>query len=108
MGGAERKAPWTFRTLLMILDPTDDGKGVVIPPDLLAQHPELDRAQLIECHRFLDELLNDETTVNADLKGMLNRLSGHAWSTQFDVGADAKAARRYLEALRSALAERIA
>jgi hypothetical protein len=101
------KAPPALRTILMILDPTDDGRGVVIPNDLLAQHAEIDRAQLLECHRYPDRLLGDEATPNADLKGLLNRLAGHAWSAQFEIGADAKSARLYLEALRSALSRKI-
>lgn len=102
------QSPPVLRTILMILDPTDDGRSVVIPNDLLTQHPEIDQSQLLECHRYLDRVLGDEATPNADLKGLLNRLAGHAWSAQFEIGADAKAARLYLEALRSALARKLA
>jgi hypothetical protein len=101
-------SPPVLRTILAILDPTDDGRGVVIPNDLLVQHPEIDRVQLGDCHIYLEGVLADEATSNADLKGLLNRLAGHAWSAQFELGADAKAARLYLEALRSALARKLA
>jgi hypothetical protein len=98
-----QRSPPALRTILVILDPTDDGRGVVIPDDLLARHSEIDQNQLLECRKFLDRLLDDKATSNADLKGMLNRLAGRAWHAQFEAGADAKAARLYFEALRSAL-----
>lgn len=103
-----QRSPASLRTILLTLDPTDDGRGVTIPDDLLARHSEIDRNQLLECRTYLDRLLDDQATSNADLKGMLNRLAGRVWHTQFEVGADAKAARRYLEALRSALARKLA
>ena len=107
MASLAHRSPPVLRTILMILDPTDDGRGVVIPDDLLAQHPEIDQAQLLECQMYLDHLLRDEATPNTDLKGLLNRLAGRAWSAQFEIGADAKAARQYLEALRSAISRKL-
>ncbi len=102
-----RSPPPALRTLLMILDPGVTGKEVVIAADLLAQHPEIDRNQLRECFRYLDQLLNDEAVPNADLKGMLNRLAGPVWGGPFGFGADAKSARLFLEALRLALSRKI-
>jgi hypothetical protein len=93
---------------MAILDASNDGKGIVIPDDPLAQHPELDRHQLLECRKFLDQLLADEATPNADLKGFLNRIAGPVWGGPFGFGADAKSARRYLEALRSAITRKLA
>lgn len=99
--------PAALRTLLMILDPGQRDEDVVIASDLLARHQELDQDRLRACLRYLDQLLSDESVSNADLKGLLNRLAGRAWSVQWKFGADAKAARQYLEALQSALVARI-
>ena len=107
MGALARRPPTTLCILLGCLDPGNDGTTILIASDLLAQHPSIGRDQLIECDRFLAQLLNDDATSNADLKGMLNRLEGRVWGVQFEFGADAKAARRYLEALRVALARKI-
>jgi hypothetical protein len=54
--------------------------------------------------RFIDAALGDESVSNSDLKGLLNRLVG-AWGVTSLYGADAKAARRHLQAARDAIAE---
>lgn len=107
MTSLAHKSPPALRTILMILDPTDDGRGVVIADDLLAQHPEIDRQQLEDCSVFLERLLGDETTPNADLKGMLNRLAGPVWGGPLGLGADAKSARRFLESLSAAISRKV-
>jgi hypothetical protein len=52
---------------------------------------------------FLSAMLNDETLSNAELKGLLNRASGD-WGVTSPFGADAKAARKHLAAVRDAIA----
>lgn len=109
MGELARNPPPVFRTLMAILDPADGGAAIVIPADLLAQHPEIGRDQLVECRNFLDRLLGGDATPNADLKGMLNRLAGHrAWGVSFDFGGDAMGARRFPKARRVALTRTLA
>ncbi len=108
MRGLANSPPAALRTLLAIIDPGETHTEILIPDDLLARHPEIDRGQLRECHKFLNDVLAPDATPNADLKGMLNRLAGHgAWGVPFDFGGDAKAARRFLDALRAALSRKL-
>jgi hypothetical protein len=99
--------PGAFRVLLGAVDPLDGGREMKLARDLLAPHSYLNAASLAEVKTYVDELLADRDIANADLKGLLNRNAGPAWGAQFDFGADAKAARRYLEALSRAIAQEV-
>ncbi len=95
------RAPTFLNEILHALDPVEGGTSVVIAPDLLPR--DFPRAGLTEAGEFLDRLLADPDVSNADLKGLLNRETSSSWSMEFSFGADAKAARRFLEALRQAI-----
>ena len=96
------RPPAALANLVRVADPTEGGREIAIAKDLLVQD-ELGRAALTEAQDYIDSLLADASVANADLKGLLNRLDGWNWRTLFEFGADAKAARRYLEALSRAL-----
>jgi hypothetical protein len=89
------------------LDPANDGAEVVIAEDSLSEHSWIGRSELTQCRSYLDALLADKMTSNADLKGMLNRNTGRAWGVEFDFGVNANAARRFLEALQRALVRKL-
>jgi hypothetical protein len=61
----------------------------------------------LEAKAYVEQILADPDVTNADLKGLVKRLVGPAWGVEFDFGADAKAARRYLEALSRAIAQEL-
>jgi hypothetical protein len=64
-------------------------------------------ARLAEAKAYVDGLLGDPHVTGSNLKGLLNRSASPAWGIQFDFGADAKAARRYLEAFSRAIAQEL-
>lgn len=57
-----------------------------------------------EAGDYIEALLTDPGISNSDLKRLLRKTAGPVWGIQFEFGADAKAARRYLEALNEAIA----
>lgn len=101
------RPPAVFRVLVNSVDPVDDGAYMKVARDLLAVHGEISQSAFAEAKAYVDGLLADSKVANADLKGLLNRCAGPKWGIQFDFGADAKAARRYLEALSRAIAQEL-
>jgi hypothetical protein len=104
--GAEMRPPAALSVIFRCLDPADDGTSIVIAHDLL--DPDFPQTGFKEASAYLAQLLADPEIPNADLKGLLNRETSCAWSLEFGFGADAKAARRYLEALQQAIARELA
>ena len=104
--GAETRPPTAFSVILRCIDPADDGTSIVIAHDLL--DPDFPQAGFKEASAYLTQLLADPEISNADLKGLLNRETSSAWSMEFGFGADARAARRYLEALQQTIARELA
>jgi hypothetical protein len=104
--GADKRPPAAFSQILHSLDPVNGGKSIAIARDLLGSH--FPKQGFVEAGAFLDRLLADPAISNADLKGLLNRETASSWAVEFEFGSDAKAARRYLEALRQALAQELA
>jgi hypothetical protein len=100
-------APASLRTILGCVDPTDKGRSMDIAQDLVVGR-SLTSRHFQEAGVFIDRLLANPEISNADLKGMLNRLAGPSWGSQFEFGADPKGARQYLEALQRALRKRAA
>lgn len=108
MGRARvNQPPAVFRAVVNAVDPMHGGREMRIARDLLAHHGEVSQSAFAEAKAYLDGLLADDQVANADLKGLLNRSAGQLWGIQFDFGADAKAARRYLEALSRAIAQEL-
>jgi hypothetical protein len=107
LGVGADQPPAAFRVLLGAVDPVDGGCGMKFARDLLARHDDVTVAHIAEVRAYVDGLLADSDIPNADLKGLLNRCAGPAWDAQFDFGADAKAARRYLEAFSRAIAQEV-
>ena len=99
--------PSVLRDLLLLVDPTDGGREIRIAGDLLRRQSDMGPSSLAEAKAYVDGLLGDPDVTGSDLKGLLNRSAGPAWGIQFDFGADAKAARRYLEALSRAIAQEL-
>lgn len=99
--------PAVFRAVANAVDPVDGGREMKLARDLLAHHGEVSQSGFAEAKAYVDGLLADDQIAGADLKGLLNRCVGPAWGIQFDFGADAKAARRYLEALSRAIAQEL-
>lgn len=106
MMGAHKRPPAALSVILQCLDPVDDGTSIAIAHDLLG--PDFPQSGLKEASSFLTQLLTDPEVSNADLKGLLNRETSSTWSMEFGFGADAKAARRYLEVLQEAIARELA
>ena len=104
--GAATRPPAALSVILRCLDSADDGTSIVIAHDLL--DPDFPKAGFKEVFVYLGQLLADPEIPNADLKGLLNRETSSAWSLESGFGADAKAARRYLEALQQAIARELA
>ncbi|OYW43036.1 MAG: hypothetical protein B7Z38_02940 [Rhodobacterales bacterium 12-64-8] len=99
--------PSVFSELLLMIDPAEDGREIRIARDLVARHGDMGPGRLSEVKTYVDALLADDSVTASDLKGLLNRSAGPAWGIQFDFGADAKAARRYLEALSHGIAQEL-
>lgn len=99
--------PAAFRVLVNAVDTVNGGREMKLARDLLAHHGEVSKSAFAEAKAYVDALLADDQIANADLKGLLNRSAGPVWGIQFDFGADAKAARRYLEALSRAIAQEL-
>ena len=99
--------PGVFRELLLVIDPAEGGREIQIASDLLGARSDMGPARLAEAKAYVDALLADPDVTGSDLKGLLSRSAGAAWGIQFDFGADAKAARRYLEALSRAIAQEL-
>jgi len=104
--GALLRAPPALHEILHSLDPIDEGTSVAIARDLLGR--SFPKAGFKEANEFLKQLLADPDVSNADLKGLLNRETSSSWSMEFGFGADAKAARRFLEALQQAIGRELA
>jgi hypothetical protein len=100
-------APASLSVILRCVDPADNGRRIEIAQDLVVQE-SLTTKHFAEAGRFLDSLLANPDVSNTDLKGMLKRLAGPVWGAEFEFGADAQAARLYLEALQLALRQRAA
>lgn len=78
---------------------------MTVAHDLLSKHtlaPKFEGWK--EAGDYIEALLTDPGISNSDLKRLLRKTAGPVWGIQFEVGADAKAARRYLEALSEAIA----
>jgi len=98
---ARKAEPLLARTLRCI-ERTDEGAGLALAPDLMEQ-AELTKSEVRGALLVMDQLLNDPAVSNADIKGLLNRVD--AWQYDSPFGADAKAARKHLEAARDAVAQ---
>jgi hypothetical protein len=98
------RPPPGLSELFACLDPAEEGKSVAIARDFM--RPDFPKTSLTEAAGFLDGLLADDAISNADLKGFLNREISPAWSMELGFDADAKGARRCLEAIREAIAQR--
>ena len=96
--------PAAFTALVAAVDPVDGGRAMTVAHDVLKIRAGSEFLGWSEARAYIDALLSDPTLSNADLKGLLNRSAGPVWGMAFDFGADAKAARRYLEALSKAIA----
>lgn len=96
-----REAEPLLAPVLRCIDTDQIGDRLVVAEDFL-KRTDVCWNQVLEAWKVLDELLQDPSVSNADLKGMLKRIDV-GWSIQSPFGAGAHAAREHLEAARDAL-----
>lgn len=68
--------------LLNYADPDPSGQRIVLADDLIEHHA--DRASLEQAANQLAALRLNETVSNADIKGLLNRVSAKTWGMEYD------------------------
>ena len=97
--------PASFKAIVASVDPSSDGLEMKIAHDLVSHYTLGSQFEgWREAGGYIEALLTDPGISNSDLKRLLRKTAGPVWGIQFEFGADAKAARRYLEALSVAIA----
>lgn len=97
---AREAEPLLARTLRCV-ESVDGGTRLAVATDFMEQ-AALTKSEVSRTLQIMDQLLSDPSVSNADIKGLLNRVD--AWQYDSPFGADAKAARKHLEAARDAIA----
>lgn len=78
--------PSALRELVLIADPADNGRDVVIATDLSVRLSDIPPRALAEVTRFLDSVLDDANIPDVEFKGLMHRLAGKAWGVQYELG----------------------
>jgi hypothetical protein len=99
--GVVRKAEPLISWALRCIETDLDGVRLVVADDL-RQRGGVQRSDVLQAWKLLEDVLSDPNVSNAELKGLLNR-TDVAWSVESPFGANAQAAREHLEAARDAM-----
>lgn len=68
--------------LLNAVEPDETRKRMILAPDLLAG--VIDAPRMAEASALLATIIADDAITNAEIKGLLNRVSARTWGVDYD------------------------